>query len=458
MPSVDLSPPTSLRKRALGAGAWNMVSLVGTQALRLGGNLIMARLLVPDMFGIMAISTTLSVVLHLLSDVGLRQNIIQSPRGDDPLFLNTAWTVQLLRGILLFAVTLLIAFGSWATQQINLWPAGSSYAAPELPLVLAVTGISAVIYGLQSNTIDLAVRAFQQKRVVILELTAQFVGLLVMLVFGYLTRSIWSLVAAGIVSTLVSTVMSHVLFEGPRSRLCWDKSALTELINYGRWILLSSMVGVLAMNGDRIWFGGVMSTFDMGVYSIAVLILSAVQVGLLKLGGAVVLPAFSEATRAGDKPRLLKLYNHFRLYFDTACLFACGLFLTVSPLIISWLYDDRYQDAGRILAILSWSFFTLRYSLAHQVWLAVGLTKYQAMDNIIRAVSLWVGMPVMLAIGGVDYAIWWVALHTFPTLILVFYVNRKLEIFSLKRELMVLPIIAVGALCGELVTRLFNGF
>ena len=86
--------------------------LVGTQALRLGGNLIMARLLVPDMFGIMAISTTLSVVLHLLSDVGLRQNIIQSPRGDDPLFLNTAWTVQLLRGILLFAVTLLIAFGS----------------------------------------------------------------------------------------------------------------------------------------------------------------------------------------------------------------------------------------------------------------------------------------------------------------------------------------------------------
>ena len=129
MPSVDLSPPTSLRKRALGAGAWNMVSLVGTQALRLGGNLIMARLLVPDMFGIMAISTTLSVVLHLLSDVGLRQNIIQSPRGDDPLFLNTAWTVQLLRGILLFAVTLLIAFGSWATQQINLWPAGSSYAA-----------------------------------------------------------------------------------------------------------------------------------------------------------------------------------------------------------------------------------------------------------------------------------------------------------------------------------------
>ncbi|MEG0858082.1 MAG: polysaccharide biosynthesis protein, partial [Pseudomonas sp.] len=58
--------------------------------------------------------------------------------------------------------------------------------------------------------------------------------------------------------------------------------------------------------------------------------------------------------------------------------------------------------------------------------------------------------------GGVNYAIWGVALHTFPTLVLIVYVNRKLGIFDLKRELAVLPIVAVGALCGAMATSFFH--
>lgn len=161
MSLVDLSPPLGLRKRAISAGAWNLGALVTSQAFRLGGNLIMARLLMPEMFGIMMIAITVSLVLHMLSDVGLRQNIIQSPRGDDPVFLNTIWTVQIVRGFILFASTLLLAALAWYAQTINLWSTHSTYAAPELPLVLAVTGFSAIIVGFQSTKIDLAVRSFQ---------------------------------------------------------------------------------------------------------------------------------------------------------------------------------------------------------------------------------------------------------------------------------------------------------
>ena len=135
MPSIDVSASASLRNRALKAGSWNLVSLVASQVMRLGGNLIMARLLLPEMFGVMVIATTVSVLLHLLSDVGLRQNIIQSHRGDDPEFLNTAWTVQIIRGFVLFALTLLLAAASWFAQLANLWPADSTSAAPELPMV-----------------------------------------------------------------------------------------------------------------------------------------------------------------------------------------------------------------------------------------------------------------------------------------------------------------------------------
>lgn len=456
MPSIDVSATASLRQRALRAGSWNLVAQVASQVMRLGGNLIMARLLLPEMFGVMVIATTVSVLLHLLSDVGLRQNIIQSHRGDDPHFLNTAWTVQIIRGFVLCALTLLLALGAWFAQLAELWPADSTYAAPVLPMVLAATGLSAVIWGFQSTKIDVAVRTFQQKRVVLVDLASQVVGLVVMLVLGYLTHSVWALVIAGLVSALAWTMLGHTALEGHDNRLQWDRSALTELIVFGRWILLSSMVGVLAMYGDRMWFGASMTATQLGVYSIAVLILGAVQSALLKIFGAVALPAFSEAARADDKERLKALYYRFRLLVDLLVLFICGGFLTASPLLIGWMYDDLYREAGPMLAILSLSFLTLRYTLAHQVWIALGLTKYQAMDNIIRLVSLWGLLPLLLAIGGVDWAIWGVALHTVPTLVLIVYVNCKLDIFSLKRELVVLPMLLVGALCGALLTAFFN--
>jgi O-antigen/teichoic acid export membrane protein len=176
----------------------------------------------------------------------------------------------------------------------------------------------------------------------------------------------------------------------------------------------------------------------------------------MKLFGAVALPAFSEATRDGDKDRLRTLYDRFKLLVDLVMLFVCGVFLTGSPLLISWMYDERYADAGPMLAILSLSFLTLRYTLTHQIWIALGHTKYQAMDNIIRVVSLWVLLPLLLAIGGPRLAIWGVALHALPTLVLIVYVNRKLDILNIKRELMVLPMVLIGALCGELVVRFFD--
>ena len=71
-------------------------------------------------------------------------------------------------------------------------------------------------------------------------------------------------VAAGLVAALISTMLGHVWLQGPNNRLQWDGPALKELIAFGRWVLLSSAVGVLAAHGDRIWFGGSMSAAEAG--------------------------------------------------------------------------------------------------------------------------------------------------------------------------------------------------
>lgn len=447
-------PSSSLRGRAMSAGAWSLAALIASQAMRLGGNLIMARLLVPEMFGIMMIATTLSVVLALFSDIGLRQNIIQSKRGQDPLFLDTAWTLQIVRGFVLFALTLLIAALAWLAQQRQWLPAGSTYAADELPAVLAVTGLSAVINGFQSTKVALAFRSLQQGRVVLAEFFGQLIGLLIMLGVGYLTGSIWSLVFAGLVAPLVSVLLGHRWLLGPGNRLQWDPASLQELVAFGRWVLLSSALGVMAMYGDRLLFGGSMSAAQLGVYSIAVLILGALEIAVHRMVGAVALPAFSEAARAEDMSRLRVLYYQLRLPLDLGLLFACGVLFTAAPLVIDLLYDQRYRQAGHMLAILSLSLFTLRFTLAHQVWLSLGLSRFLAQDNLIRFLALWSMVPLLLA-HNVEWAVWGVALHTLPTLCLILFVNHRLGLLSLRRELVVLPMLLVGVGVGRLLAYWF---
>ena len=99
----------SLRSRILRAGFWTFFGHISSQAVRLGSNLIMTRLLVPEMFGVMAIANLVLFGLALFSDVGIGQGIVQSRRGHDPVYLNTSWTVQIIRGIVIWLLALTLA-------------------------------------------------------------------------------------------------------------------------------------------------------------------------------------------------------------------------------------------------------------------------------------------------------------------------------------------------------------
>ena len=96
----------SLKQRALNAGFWSLAGYGFNQALRFGSNLLMTRLLVPEMFGVMTIAYVVMTGLAMFSDLGLRPSVVQSKRGSDPVFLNTAWATQILRGLLLGVLAL----------------------------------------------------------------------------------------------------------------------------------------------------------------------------------------------------------------------------------------------------------------------------------------------------------------------------------------------------------------
>ena len=445
--------PTSLRKRVLRAGGWNTAGHGLSQAIRLGSNMVMTRLLVPEMFGVMAIATMMTVILSLLSDIGVNQNIVQSRRGDDPAFLDSAWVVQIIRGVVIWLVGLGLSIALHLANLGGIVPADSVYASPVLPLVIAVITFEAVISGFTSTKTATAGRNFDQKRLIQIRLISQVTALTVMIAIGVLSRSIWALVAGGLVAPLTTTVLSHTWMSGHPNRFRWERNARRELIGFGKWIFASSVVGVLAMNGDRLLLGGFVDAHVLGIYAIAILMVGAIEGGLVRLFANVWLPALSEIAR-NDPSRLREVYYKLRVPGDLLLLFLTGLLFSAGQLVIDLLYDPRYSAAGSMLQVLALSLFTVRYGVAHQVYLAVGIPRYLALINLVRFVSLYALVPFLYYVAGTQAAIWGIALHALATVPFVYRFNAQLGLNDFRRELMVLVALPVGILCGAALNLL----
>lgn len=427
----------------MGAGLWSIASVGVSHMLRLVSNLIITRLLVPDMFGVMLIVVTVEVILANLSDVGLRQSVIRHERAKERIFLNTVWSVQITRGFILAAATVLLAMLLYGVNLLGWVPAASAYAAPELPWVLAASGVSAIIHGMHSTGVHTAVRDMDMRRYVGLELTQHVLSASAMVLLAWLMQSIWAIVLANIFGLVVHTVLSHRLWPEVRNRWAWDRQVIAELMHFGKWLFLSSAVGVWAFNADRLLLAGVADARYLGLYSVALGLSSALAMVMERLFGNVLMPAFSETAR-DDPHKLGAIYFAARRKLDPIVLLVAGLLFATGPLVIHILYDARYFDAGMILSILSFTLVLTRYQLAHQVYLALNLPQYHAMLNAVRVASTFTLIPLGLALGGITWGLIAIALRELPAVLLTLWLNSRHGLNHWKMEVGMLAWWGVG--------------
>lgn len=170
----------NLKKRVLLASGWTVIGYGLSQVIRFGSNLLMTRLLVPELFGVMAIAYMIMYGLALFSDVGLRQSIVQSKRGNSATFLNTAWTIQILRGILIWVLALVTSLFIAYVTQLGAAPQNSVYANQSLPYVIAILSVSALISGFESTKLHEASRGLLLNRITQIEIASQLIGLICM--------------------------------------------------------------------------------------------------------------------------------------------------------------------------------------------------------------------------------------------------------------------------------------
>lgn len=354
-----------LRARALRGTAFTFLGFGAQQFLRLLSNLILTRLLFPEAFGLMALVMVVLMGLQMISDTGINPSIVQSKRGDDPAFLNTAWSLQIARGALLWLLTFALAL-----------PIANFYELPQLAVLLPVAGLGAFIQGFQSMRLATANRHIALGRLTAMELISQIIGIVIMVLLAWWLQSVWALLIGTLIGISIKTVMSHWLLPGQQDRLAWDRDAFWEIFHFGKYIFIGSMAGFLINNADRAVLGKFISIAELGIYNIGYFLASVPMILSLQLGSRVLMPLYTK-TPPRDGAHNRSKIRMARLMLTTA-LIGLGLgFALIGDWLIEVLYEEEYALAGPILVLLSLTFLpTLVINAYANLMLASGQSRH----------------------------------------------------------------------------------
>ncbi len=331
----------TLRQRVLQAGGWAIGGHMSSQVLRLGGNLILTRLLFPEAFGLMAIVQSVIVGLAMLSDLGIETCIIHNKRGNETVFVNTAWTMRVIQSVIIWLALCLLA------PLI-----ASFYAQPLLNSLIPVVGFGSVLGGLASTKLALINRSLALKKLVLIEVGSNAMGLLVMILWAWIDHSIWSLVGGGLFGAFVKMAASHLLLGGANNKFTWDRDSVKELFGFGQWVLVSSALTFLAGEGNKLLVGAFLGVKLLAFFTLAGTMSTVFWQISQQVNSKVLFPAYSEVVR--ERPeRLREVAARSRLLLIVPGWLIALFFVLWGDHFMWFLYDQRYAESGNMLRMLA---------------------------------------------------------------------------------------------------------
>jgi O-antigen/teichoic acid export membrane protein len=437
-----------LHSTALRATVWTMMSYGASQVLRVISSLVLTRLLVPEYFGLMILVSTLIQGMSLLTDIGISPSIIQNRRGDDPAFLNTAWTLQVLRGVSLYLVALLLS-----------WPLAHIYHQPVLLKVLPVLALNVLIGGFNSTNLLSMNRHMGVRRLFFIDFGTQLLALVVTISWAWIHPSIWALVSGSIISTLFRLITSHIsrLIPGIRNTFRWEKESLHSLIHFGRWILLGTALYFFASQADNLIMGKLITLTLLGIYGVAYQISDIPRQVINSFCQKVGYPFISKMAHL-PLPEFRQSFLRYRFYV-LLCGAALLSFVVIwGGFITTHIYDHRYHEAGWMIPLLALGLWhTLLYATMNPALYAIGESRYMAAGNAFYCLFGIIGIPIAFHYFGMFGAVIVVAAGDFPLYVASEYGAVRKGVGTLWQDTQMTGAFLVMLAAELLLKRAFTG-
>ncbi len=434
--------PPGLRSLVVRGSAVTMAGFGGAQVLRLVSSVVLTRLLNREAYGLYRLANVFLEGLAYFTAIGSGPAVIRDPRGDEPAFLNTAWTMQALRGV-----------GLWLAACALAVPYAWFYRQPILWFLIPIVGLTVLLDSFDSVAVHWSFRHMQLFRVTALEFLRQLTALLVTISWAFLSPSVWAFPAGAIMGCLVVLVLSHVALPGPKSRFHWDREAARSQYHFGKWVFASSVLEFIARQMDVLLLAYCVDIGKIGVYGVAINLSEPLATLNMRLSRQVLYPLYSKTFR--ERPwDLSRVFYRTRLAVDLLHLPALGVAMIAGSGIVKLLLAPGFWDAGWMFQILC--IRTAMKCIFHP--LSVCCTAIDALQSIaggllVRMIWVVVSVPIGWHFWGLKGVVWAVAFSESPVLAILYWRLWRAEVVRAHREVLALVMVGAGCAAGWLLSR-----
>ncbi|MGH8290694.1 MAG: lipopolysaccharide biosynthesis protein [Steroidobacteraceae bacterium] len=380
----------SLRAAMAQGAAWMILFKMLDRGLGVVSMLILARLLVPADFGLVAMATSLIALLQLISYFGLDTALLRD-RETTPEHYHVAWTLNVLAGL---AIALLMVALSI--------PAAYFYREPRVTLVVCALAGGALLEGFENVGVVNFRKEMRFDREFRYMFSARLVTFTSTVILAFALRNYWALVGGMLVGRVSRLTFSY-LVQPFRPRFALRSAG--ELMHFSKWLMLQNFTAFLKSRSSDFVVGRLAGSSALGIFSVAAEISNMPGTELVAPLNRAILPAYMNL--ANDMDALRREFLSVMSMVALIAVPAVAGFAVCAPFLVLVLLGPKWLQAADLIEILAFYGITqVMQSNAFSAFLALG--KPQVFVRI-TAIHVAILVPLLIALTswhGVNGAAW----------------------------------------------------
>jgi O-antigen/teichoic acid export membrane protein len=371
--------------------AWISAAGALTNLLQLVTTLVLARLLAPADFGLVALATTLLAMITSVTELSLTSALVQLRAPTDHHF-HTAWTLSFARNGALAGIICAAAL-----------PAASIYRSPHLAPVMFVLAGSLACAGLNNPRAIIVTKRLVFWQQAMMQVAQKLITLIVSVVLAILYKTYWALVWGSVASTIVNVFLSYMVMP---MRPRFSVRHYRDLLGFSIWLSFGQIINTLNYNFDQLIIGGMLGRQSLGYYTVGNnLAIMPTREATAPITNTL-FPAFSNLM--DDRSRLARAYQSAQALVTAIALPAgVGMALVADPMV-RLVMGERWRPAVFLIQALAAVFaFQTLGTLSQPLAMAAGETRllfWRDLQNFVIRIPFIVAGLLLGGLNGIIYA------------------------------------------------------
>jgi len=371
---AETNKTTSVAKDVAKGTAWYVAMRWGIRGLGFVSSAFLARLLMPEDFGLVAIVLVLSGLVEILLEFGVNTALIQNNKAEDSHF-HTAWTIRIMQTTAV-AVCLSLAAPFIANY----------YEDPRIEIIAWVVATGIFVGGFQNIWIVKFQKDLNFFQDFLFNLIAKALSITVTIGLAFYFRSYMALVLGSLFSSFIGVVLSYVVIKH-RPRFSLEK--FSDIWGFSQWILIRNVAQYFSREGDKFILAALVSPTQMGFYKWGTELSSMTITEIQQPFSRALLPGLAKIK--DDKERLNSAYlSALNIMTFVAVPVALGFGAISNELIPIFLGGgDKWLPVVPLIeALVFYAMLVSMYGISGSLLLISGNVKYTAYMFWIQAIII----------------------------------------------------------------------